>query len=69
MPLSDLAEIRHKISAILHIEHLHLLHVKEGCIELTFKYFTKSSIAASIDDHKQNQLKRIGYVQEIKSCN
>ena len=61
-PVSDFLEIQHRLSKILDVEHLHLIHIKEGCIELTFRYFTKENIILSIvtDENKQICLQNLG---------
>lgn len=59
-PFSEFLQVEHNISKIVGIEHLHLVHVKEGCIELTFRYFTGQNIIPSLDEHKKDKLKKMG---------
>lgn len=62
-PVTYFLQIQHNLSKILKIEPLHLVHVKDGCIELTFRYFTKQNIIPYIDKHQQDKLEQLGVLR------
>ncbi len=58
--LIKVKKLQNKIEKLLNIEHLYLVDVKDGCIEITFRYFKEFKEVFPLCEHQIGELTQIG---------